>query len=1103
MEPRCQVSIRSVVCGSTLLLSVLSAGEATLFPFLSVFFRYLGFTAVQTGLLLCAKAVFGLLAFGYFSYWKSEGRWRNSFAMCTIFMTIISFCVLSLMPPSDPRIYEALCSSENSKHEMLPPGGIVTGHAPFLTSVSHDAQMNVNEQFSTTVESQSKTLPGATTASFHQASDDLETVNVSDKVNVTVASISDMLHQQTPKSESVEETVGIFDNGQKEKTWTTAAYDMKESENVKSFVTESTNTEGTSKEPEPEEVGINHAFKVDMHNTKEKTEMNDIENILGKERTETDVTLRAALGLKSTEGTFTKYPQKFLTSEPQVMSVPKELENKIFSYSDKAFPVTQRMLTSVNDMLEKMTTTGINLDTNRFNYRKELSEHSKELGQEQNRGSDDIYESIVPYIGKTSNIMPTTRRELTVDENMMQFQKYDFQTKSPQLTSQLPSSTLSLNVKHPIDNSYWNVDHSKPSKVADEYFDSRDNRNQDTEMKKPSTSATEAEPLLEIPKPKKKGNWNWSANTKENSWNVNINDNRDGYRYPGSSYHQFGNTYKQKYSEQTGKANNSADRDSNQGGVSWVNSKVEKPTERIKTVSESETSFKNPWKPYHVEQRPLTDTHNAYHSKYASSRNQPSEHHAAHPLPEPNKVTGTTHASNSAWSWWHDLNRNKNSDGGYKKNSNYLESFTVQSDYAGNPTSTRKPWFSLKQSHVQGNEVVKPENVNRHTYGGVQHQHFENSGQNTRKDNWPRVPVVPQEQQPFIWETDDQKLELTTQSSSGWFWNQWFGTRRRKRDVNDAFSASDGTVEDDVIVDSDKDLLYADDLYSQSMTKENTEGVIKDEKIAVAIHTVHSFFTTWSFTVVLISLSVGSLCFTPVTWVSKEALYEFLDDSDCAEKYRVHRLWSVLVAALSVFTVGKIVDSLPCYIMKDDIGKIIVHFFAFYVIIGVAFIILFCTVIPERDRPRKQSPAELFMRTFYLIFQNKRMACGLAIVSLIGFVESTLQNFLFWKMQDLGGSESSMAAVVAVGLLAHIPVHCTGKVLVRKLGCLPLMSLAVAALGVKALYLGFLWAPWAAVPAQLTWVLTSGLWTAVDSFSDEAKVSGLKMKVCRARSIFV
>ncbi|KAK1331668.1 hypothetical protein QTO34_009641 [Cnephaeus nilssonii] len=211
----------------------------------------------------------------------------------------------------------------------------------------------------------------------------------------------------------------------------------------------------------------------------------------------------------------------------------------------------------------------------------------------------------------------------------------------------------------------------------------------------------------------------------------------------------------------------------------------------------------------------------------------------------------------------------------------------------------------------------------------------------------------------------------------------------------------------------------------------------------------------------LASLVFWELLAAPLEQVADDSLFEYLDFVDATDRHGNLWVWKLLGTSAGVCGIAALVERLDCSLKTGGPGG------------------------------RRREPSYKTSKALSLVEGDPRLILLAVTVFLTGAVTSTIQNFLFWHMQDQGSSELVMGVSVALGLLGEILLHPFRATLLRKLSRPGTIGLGLGCLAGQLLYYSFLWSWWSVLPVQALSALSSGaLWWAVGASIEDLATPG-------------
>lgn len=197
------------------------------------------------------------------------------------------------------------------------------------------------------------------------------------------------------------------------------------------------------------------------------------------------------------------------------------------------------------------------------------------------------------------------------------------------------------------------------------------------------------------------------------------------------------------------------------------------------------------------------------------------------------------------------------------------------------------------------------------------------------------------------------------------------------------------------------------------------------------------------------------------------------------EDYGKQRLWGAFGWGLAAFIVGSSlstieeisncnnplsVDYLPC-------------FYAFACLMGVALLIGTLFEFDEKASHETniwQGLAVLFdCRYMYFIFTI--LFCG----SALGFIET----FLFWHLQDLGGTQFLFSTITAIHCISEVVVYCCSGMFIKWLGHHQVLYIGLSCYIIRFFGYAFISNSWVVLPFEVLHGLsTAAVWSAAVVF---------------------
>ena len=235
------------------------------------------------------------------------------------------------------------------------------------------------------------------------------------------------------------------------------------------------------------------------------------------------------------------------------------------------------------------------------------------------------------------------------------------------------------------------------------------------------------------------------------------------------------------------------------------------------------------------------------------------------------------------------------------------------------------------------------------------------------------------------------------------------------------------------------------------------------------------------FLVILAVIVGGEIFSSPVEKVADDSWFDFLNRIDDLERYGQQRFWGSVAFVLVPITVTVAVNNTPCF-LPYNIHHFLLHFYVFTICMCGALMVSCCYPVPP---PTTGHSSSKICKSLSLAFCDCRGFFFSVTLLLTGMVYASYHNFLFWRIQDLGGSELVMGFCVSLSAFGEIPMLIFSNLLVKRLGHSWMVSLCLLILAVRLLGYAFIPVAWAVAPVELTHGFThTALWFAVLSHED-------------------
>ncbi|XP_053565888.1 major facilitator superfamily domain-containing protein 6-like [Bombina bombina] len=241
------------------------------------------------------------------------------------------------------------------------------------------------------------------------------------------------------------------------------------------------------------------------------------------------------------------------------------------------------------------------------------------------------------------------------------------------------------------------------------------------------------------------------------------------------------------------------------------------------------------------------------------------------------------------------------------------------------------------------------------------------------------------------------------------------------------------------------------------------------------------------FLMVLGAVIIWEIIAAPLDWTADDSLYEYLDFVDATDRHGKLWIWNYLGACMGCGAIVLLIDNFSCFIYHD-VPRVSLHFFSYSTFMVIS--LLLSSLFPIHAS-KKSEHNNKTIKALGLIGSDGGIVLIAVTVFLTGVIGSTANNFLFWRMQDIGSSELYMGMSVAIALLSEMILYLFRNKLLKALSFKWTVALGLSCLAAQLLYYSFLWNSWSVLPIQLLSAFSNGaLWWAINSQAEDVATPG-------------
>lgn len=117
------------------------------------------------------------------------------------------------------------------------------------------------------------------------------------------------------------------------------------------------------------------------------------------------------------------------------------------------------------------------------------------------------------------------------------------------------------------------------------------------------------------------------------------------------------------------------------------------------------------------------------------------------------------------------------------------------------------------------------------------------------------------------------------------------------------------------------------------------------------------------------------------------------------------------------------------------------------------------------------------------LFANVKYAAFMFVAWFMGFGIGLIFTFLFWHLQDYGGTSTVFGMASVVNHISEMLAYFLSYPLIRKIGHIKVLCLGLACSILRFLYISYIQSPWGVIPFELIQGVThSAVWAAACSY---------------------
>lgn len=231
-------------------------------------------------------------------------------------------------------------------------------------------------------------------------------------------------------------------------------------------------------------------------------------------------------------------------------------------------------------------------------------------------------------------------------------------------------------------------------------------------------------------------------------------------------------------------------------------------------------------------------------------------------------------------------------------------------------------------------------------------------------------------------------------------------------------------------------------------------------------------YNTWVFRTLVLIVILTEIITTPTPMLADNAIVRSLVETD--SEYGKQRLFGSLGLSLAAILVAVWVSLMTDCVYTDTINYL-PCFYLFEIAIGVTVLVSLCV---EFNRPLEGEPNGYEFQDALKLFNNFKNGVFLVTLFAFGFFHSLQNAFLFWYLQDIGGTPVLFSIILLVYCLAEVIMYFLSGHVVEAIGQQGMICLAFACYTARYLMYTYLKDPWLVIPMEMVQGITyGGVWS--------------------------
>ena len=231
-------------------------------------------------------------------------------------------------------------------------------------------------------------------------------------------------------------------------------------------------------------------------------------------------------------------------------------------------------------------------------------------------------------------------------------------------------------------------------------------------------------------------------------------------------------------------------------------------------------------------------------------------------------------------------------------------------------------------------------------------------------------------------------------------------------------------------------------------------------------------YNIWVFRTLILIVILTEIITTPTPMLADNAIVRSLVETD--SEYGKQRLFGSLGLSLAAILVAVWVSLMTDCVYTDTIDYL-PCFYLFEIAIGATVLVSLCV---EFKRPLEDERDSYEFLDAIKLFKNFKNGVFLVTLFAFGFFHSLQNSFLFWYLQDLGGTPVLFCIILLIYCLAEVVMYFLSGHVVETIGQQGMICLAFACYTARYLMYTYLKDPWLVIPMEMVQGVTyGGVWS--------------------------